>query len=419
MRRLVLPDRVRDLLQSAVPQKVRSRLALLYGLLFLAGGTLLIALTFVLVSNSLQTGGPAAVPTPSQLHGCEVKAEATPRSGKAGGNAKAECAKFFEEGAAQAQADQRNATLSHLRTNSAVGLLGLAVVSAAIGWVVSGRVLRPVRTITETARRASEQHLGERLHLDGPRDELRELADTFDDMLDRLDTAFTSQRQFVANASHELRTPLTSMRTAIDVTLSKPVRTPEQLEAMGERVRRGIDGAEQTIEALLTLAASNQEISDIERVDLATSAEDALDHYAEVLEQSGVKVLSTLQPGVTMGNRVLIERLVSNLLQNAVGYNVPEGWVRVRTGQMNGHSFIDVDNSGPRVPEDLVPHLAEPFRRAGGRTSTHGVGLGLSIVRAVTEAHQGSLDIVSLRDGGLHVTVLFPTVSGPDLHQPD
>ena len=165
----------------------------------------------------------------------------------------------------------------------------MAVASGGLGWIVSGRVLRPVRTITETAKRASEQHLGERLALTGPKDELKELADTFDEMLERLDAAFASQKRFVANASHELRTPLTVMRTAIDVTLAKASRTAEQLEAMAEKVRRSVDRAEQMIDGLLTLAISDQGQIGMEHVDLATAAEDALDTAAPVIEELGLR----------------------------------------------------------------------------------------------------------------------------------
>jgi len=204
--------------------------------------------------------------------------------------------------------------------------------SAGLGWVMAGRALRPVHNITEAARRASQEHLGERLHLAGPEDELKELADTFDAMLDRLDQSFAAQRMFVANASHELRTPLTTMRTAIDVTLAKPSRTPEQLEAMAEKVRRSIDRAEGTIDALLTLAASNQDVGSAEPLDLATAAEDALDALQGTVHAQNLRVEADLDEAEVAGNRVLLERMVGNLVENAVHHNITGGWVRVRTG---------------------------------------------------------------------------------------
>ena len=186
----------------------------------------------------------------------------------------------------------------------------MTVASGGLGWFMSGRVLRPVRVITETARRASEQHLGERLALTGARDELKELADTFDDMLERLDAAFATQRRFVANASHELRTPLTVMRTAIDVTLAKPSPTARQLTDMAVRVRRSIDKAESMVEALLTLAVSDQGKLSTEFTDLATWAEDAIDAAAPEIERLNLHVDAKLDPAETTGDPQLLERMI-------------------------------------------------------------------------------------------------------------
>jgi signal transduction histidine kinase len=400
-----------------MPQRVRTRLTLLYAALFLAGGTILLGLSFGLVSNSLPSQAPNVSPAPKLLEQCKQEANSKQAnidsrgksSSKAGATALTRaCEKAFQEGAQQAATNQRDRTLSNLYTYSIAGLLGLALVSAGLGWVVSGRVLRPVRRITETAQRASEEHLGERLHLDGPQDELRELADTFDAMLDRLDLAFASQRQFVANASHELRTPLTVMRTAIDVTLAKPTRTPDQLESMAQRVRRAIDEAERTVEALLTLAASNQEIRDTEPIDLATAVEDAIDQMESAASELDLRMECDLNPGSITGDRVLLERMVANLVQNAIRHNLPEGWVRLRTGSDNGHVFMEIANSGPVIPEDLVPQLCDPFRRVTGRLGRDGVGIGLSIVRSVAEAHHGTLTLVGLPGGGLEVAVRLP-----------
>src|SRR5262249_49479811 len=197
-----------------------------------------------------------------------------------------------------------------------------------------------VRRITETARRASEQHLGERLALTGPRDELKELADTFDDMLERLDRAFATQRRFIGNASHELRTPLTVMRTAIDVALAKPARTQRQLEDMAVRVRRSIVAAEEMIDALLTLAVSDQGVASAEFVDLATCAEDALDAVRAEAERLTLQVEAKLDPAETTGDRHLLERMTVNLVDNAARHNVPGGWLSLRTGTSGGAAFL-------------------------------------------------------------------------------
>ena len=270
-------------------------------------------------------------------------------------------------------------------------------------------MLRPVREITATARRASEQHLGERLALAGPRDELKELADTFDDMLERLDAAFATQRRFVANASHELRTPLTVMRTAIDVTLAKPSPTARQLTGMAVRVRRSIDKAESMIEALLTIAVSDQGKLSSEFTDLATLAEDAIDAAAPEIERLNLRVEAKLDPAETTGDPQLLERMIANLVGNAVRHNEAGGWIRLCTGSSDAAVHLEIANSGPFVPDDAVPSLFEPFRRMEARTGVRdGVGLGLSIARSVATAHRATVTARSQPDGGLDISVVIP-----------
>jgi len=285
----------------------------------------------------------------------------------------------------------------------------MTVASGGLGWFMSGRVLRPVRVITETARRASEQHLGERLALTGARDELKELADTFDDMLERLDGAFATQRRFVANASHELRTPLTVMRTAIDVTLAKPSPTTSQLTGMAVRVRRSIDRAETMIEALLTLAVSDQGKLSTEFTDLATWAEDAIDAAGPEISRLDLRIDTELEPAETTGDPQLLERMISNLVDNAVHHNEPGGWIRLRTGSNAAAVYLQIANSGPFIPDDAVPSLFEPFRRMQARTGVRdGVGLGLSIARSVGAAHGATVTARSQPAGGLDISVMIP-----------
>jgi signal transduction histidine kinase len=285
----------------------------------------------------------------------------------------------------------------------------MTVASGGLGWFMSGRVLRPVRVITQTARRASEQHLGERLALTGPRDELKELADTFDGMLERLDVAFTTQRRFVADASHELRTPLTVMRTAIDVTLAKPSPTARQLTDMAVRVRRSIDRAESMVEALLTLAVSDQGKLSTEFTDLATWAEDAIDAAAPQIERLDLRVDTALDPAETTGDPQLLERMIWNLVDNAVRHNEPGGWITLRTGASDAAVYLEIANSGPFIPGDAVPSLFEPFRRMQARTGVRdGVGLGLSITRSVATAHHATVTARSQPAGGLDISVVIP-----------
>jgi signal transduction histidine kinase len=304
---------------------------------------------------------------------------------------------------------QRQRALNNLLLFSLVGLGAMTVASGGLGWVMSGRVLRPVRVITETARRASEQHLGERLALTGARDELKELADTFDGMLERLDAAFATQRRFVANASHELRTPLTVMRTAIDVTLAKPSPTVPQLEDMAVRVRRSIDRAESMVDALLTLAVSDQGAVSSEFTDLATWAEDAIDAAAPDIDRLGLRVDTKLDPAETTGDPQLLERMIWNLVDNAVRHNEPGGWIRLRTGASDATVYLEIANSGPLIPDEAVPSLFEPFRRMEARTGLRdGVGLGLSIARSVITAHRATVTARSQPGGGLDISVVIP-----------
>ena len=291
-----------------------------------------------------------------------------------------------------------------------IGLGVLAIAAAGLGWLVAGRALRPVRSITEAARRASELRLGQRLALTGPDDELKELADTFDVMLERLDAAFTSQKRFVANAAHELRTPLTAMRTAIEVTLSKPTRTPEQLEAMAARVKRSVERAEATVEALLTLATSELGPTAQEAIDLATAAEDALDATHAAIDQRHIKVEAALEPALARGDRVLLERMIANLVENAVRHNNPGGWIGIRTIQQADSAVFEIANTGPSVPAEQIPTLFEPFARAKQRlNSSDGVGLGLSIANAIARAHNATITARPRPGGGLEMSVTIPT----------
>jgi signal transduction histidine kinase len=394
------------------PQKVRTRLTLLYAVLFFLAGSALLGLTYGLVASSLP-GQPAANPDASLeqaklLQQCDQERARAPTVPKPQLPA-CQQLKAFSAGARSGSQTQRQRALTELLVFSLVGLGVMTVVSGGLGWLVSGRVLRPVRVITETARRASEQHLGERLALTGPRDELKELADTFNGMLERLDQAFTAQRRFVANASHELRTPLTVMRTAIDVTLAKPHPTQQQLKDMAVRVRRSIDRAEAMIGALLTLAAADQARASSEFIDLATSAEDAVDAVAPDIERLGLRVDTELDPAETTGDQLLLEQMIGNLVDNAVRHNEPGGWVRLRTGACDAGVYFQVANSGPVIPDDAVPTLFEPFRRLDGRTGpSDGVGLGLSIARSVADVHGAAVSARGQAGGGLDISVVIP-----------
>jgi len=390
------------------PQTFRVRLALLFAALFLAAGAALLGITYALVASIPVKVPPVTNAQAKLAFHCKLGKGSHPKETEP--LLSSQCAHALSAvGAEQAAVEQRNQTLEHLLAYSLAALGVMTVVSGGVGWLLAGRVLRPVSSITAAARRASEQHLGERLALTGPHDELRELADTFDKMLERLDAAFASQRRFVADASHELRTPLTVMRTAIEVTMAKPARTPEQLEVMAAKVARSAAQAEALIEALLTLAASEQAQAGPELVDLATAAEDAAEAAAARARDLDLRVDTGLVAAPACGNRLLLERMVGNLVDNAVRHNIPGGWVSINTGTGEQRAWFEIANSGPVIPEELVPSLFEPFRRVEERTSTRdGAGLGLAIVRSIGTAHGASVEAHSLPAGGLRIMVTLP-----------
>ena len=349
---------------------VRFRLAVRYAALFLIASSVVLVISFGLVSHSLST-------LPTRPAGYQI-----------------------------------NNTLTDVLLFSLLGLGGMTVISGGLGWLMAGRVLRPVREITNTARRASEESLAERVGLEGPPDDLKELADTFDAMLDRLEAAFASQRVFIANASHELRTPLTAMLTAIEVTLAKADRTPAQLEAMAELVRLEVEHSNGLIDALLTLARSERGTTTNEFVDLATACEDSLDSATNRIEDRDLKVTCALEPAELDGDRLLLERMVGNIIDNATRHCDREGWIRVSSGRRDNVVFMEVVNSGEPIPNDVVPSLLEPFRRASPRVGdAEGAGLGLAIVNAVATSHRGTVALHGRVGGGLEVLVQLPIQS--------
>jgi hypothetical protein len=313
--------------------------------------------------------------------------------------------------------DQARAELLHA---GALAFGVVVLVGGAAGFVLAGLALQPVSKLTATARRLSTETLDQRIALDGPSDELKELADTFDDMLGRLDAAFDSQRRFVANASHELRTPLAVIRTEVDVTLGDPTADVADLRTMGEVVREASVRADRLVDALLVLARSEAQarvgLELHEPVDLAALADSAVGRVDGEARRRCLEITAKTEPAPASGDPELLDRLAGNLVENAVQHNVDGGWVTVRTGTGTGThggrpvACLAVANSGPVVPADSVDELFEPFRRGGtARTASRGAGLGLSIVRAVAAAHGGEVSAVPQPAGGLEVTVRLPT----------
>ncbi|GAB2929616.1 HAMP domain-containing sensor histidine kinase [Nonomuraea fastidiosa] len=295
--------------------------------------------------------------------------------------------------------------------SSVMALAGVGILALIIGYFVADRTLKPVAQMTATARKLSESTLAhQRIALEGPNDELKELADTFDAMLTRLNVAFDTQRRFVANASHELRTPLTINRTVLEIALSDP-QASEDLKALGRTLLEVNARNEKLIEGLLLLARSERELAVRKPLDVKEVAQSAVEQVTPFAEEHGVSVVTDLVSAPTVGDPVLLERSVSNLLENAVKYNIPEsGKVWIRTGMVDGALVVQVANTGQHVPAYEVNSLFEPFRRlhADRVDSAKGAGLGLSIVRAVVQAHGGNVSAVPRDGGGLVVTIRLP-----------
>jgi signal transduction histidine kinase len=286
----------------------------------------------------------------------------------------------------------------------------MALLSIGLGWWMAGRALKPVHRITDAARRLSDRTLHDRINLRGPRDELKELADTFDAMLSRLDQAFTSQRRFVANASHELRTPLATERVLVDEALADPDASVEDLRSILLQIRDSTKESERLINALLTLASSSRGVERWSVADLGEVVESAHTRCEGEAADRGIDVRCQLEPAPTTGDRGLLDRLAVNLVENAVRHNHRGGWVIVRTGTDSGRAYLEVSNSGPVVEPSVVATLVEPFRRATPDRSSvgEGCGLGLSIVDAIVSAHRARLSVRARPEGGLHVRVDLP-----------
>ncbi|WP_037857458.1 sensor histidine kinase [Streptomyces sp. NRRL S-340] len=378
---------------------IRIRLTLLYGGMFLIAGILLLSIIYLLAANALNVGSELPFKIVSGQVSSQTCNFPNPTTADELNHAMNECAN-----------QQRQHALDDLLSRSLLALLGLAVIAFAFGYAMAGRVLAPLGRITRTARAVAGSDLSRRIELDGPDDELKELADTFDDMLERLQRAFTAQQRFVGNASHELRTPLAINRTLLEVHLSDP-QAPVELQQLGKTLLATNERSEQLVEGLLLLARSDNQIVERKPVDLAEVASQAIDQVHGEAEAKGVRIRGERKPAVVQGNGVLLERIALNLVQNAVRYNIPEdGWVEVTTDVGHGQAVLVVTNTGPVVPAYEVDNLFEPFRRLRTeRTgSDKGVGLGLSIVRSVARAHGGHIAAQPREGGGLVMRVTLP-----------
>jgi signal transduction histidine kinase len=363
-------------------RSVRFRLTALYGSLFLLSGAGLLAVTYVLVAAATH-----------------IDAVSTSSPGGAG-----------DRGAVSTHL----VDLHQLLAQSGIALGIMTVVSGVLGWVVAGRVLAPLRTITSRTRLISEQRLHERLALAGPRDELKELADTIDELLGRLEAAFDAQRRFVANASHELRTPLAMMRTTLDVAIAKPGGVPPQMTSLDADLRTDLDRADRLLESFLALAqAEHGTSSDYGPVRLDQLLADALAVRRDRIAEQGIDVRVSLEPVSVTGSETLLARMVENVVENAVLHNHAAGFINVSCGVEPDLARLVIESAGAVLDEPTVAELARPFRRVGPtRTrSKPGFGLGLSIVAAVAAAHDGGLDLRARPGGGLDVQIALPVAT--------
>ncbi|NEB80288.1 HAMP domain-containing histidine kinase [Streptomyces sp. SID14478] len=398
---------------------IRIRLTLLYGGMFLIAGILLLSIIYLLAAQALNVGselpfkivsGRVTSSICNNIPDGQIPASEL-------NSALSDCVN-----------QQRQHALDVLLSRSLMALLGLAIIAFAFGYAMAGRVLSPLGRITRTARRVAGTDLSRRIELDGPDDELKELSDTFDEMLDRLERAFTAQQRFVGNASHELRTPLAINRTLLEVHLSDP-GAPVELQQLGKTLLATNERSEQLVEGLLLLARSDNQIVERKPVDLAEVASQALDQARAEADEKHVEIRGERKEAVVQGNGVLLERIALNLVQNAIRYNVPKeegqrealqdkgaggrregGWVEVCTEAQHGQAVLVVTNTGPVVPAYEIDNLFEPFRRLRTeRTgSDKGVGLGLSIARSVARAHGGRITAEPRDGGGLVMRVTLP-----------
>ena len=424
----VTPPPLAGRLRFRAPRTVRLRLTLLYVGLFLASAACLLVITYFLVARQL----PGTVTLRTSAGGT-AGTSGTVITGGAGAGVAActpppdgmpPTVAQMNNCVQQTAAGLRNDTLDQLLIESGVALGIMAVASVGLGWLMAGRVLSPLRTITAAARRISARSLHQRIGMTGPDDELKELGDTFDQLLGRLDASFRAQRQFVANASHELRTPLARQRTLLEVALRDKQAASASLRTACERALAAGEQQERLIASLLTLARGERGLDVFEPFELETVAAGTLAALRDEADARGVTVTADLRSAPALGDSRLAEQLAVNLADNAIRYNVADGRVEISTGGRDGRAFLAVSNTGPVIPPDQLGRLFQPFQRldpgrAGrgglghgglgrGGLGRSGLGLGLAIVSAIAAAHGAELRAVTRAAGGLAVEVSFP-----------
>jgi signal transduction histidine kinase len=386
--------------------RVRLRLTLLYGVLFLLSGAVLLTVTYLLVAH----GGPnVAMSTRSTSPAGEQSVSVFLGKTLPTNVRLPEAERRITE-AIQEQAVRQQAEIMHqLLVQSCVALAIMSVIATALGWLVAGRVLRPLQTMTNSIQHISARNVHERLAVAGPRDELKNLADTIDGLLGRLDAALDSHKRFVANAAHELRTPLTLEHALLEEAVIDPDATADSFRAQFEQLMVVSEQQARLLESLLVLATSERGLDGLESVDLSGLTGDVLRAAEPEARRQDLAVAEEVRPARVTGAPALVECLVANLVDNAMSYNVPDGRVEVATGTEGARSFLSVTNTGPPVPPEMVGRLLSPFQRLDRTADEDGHhGLGLSIVQSIAAAHSADLIVRAQPGGGLAIRVLFP-----------
>lgn len=385
----------------------RLRLTLLYGTLFLASGAVLVSVTYLLAGHATAPINPLKSQHASPV-GVHPTPTATPQNRAPANTIHLTHAQRVN--LANQISQLHDAAMHQLLIGSGVALAGMAVISIALGWLVAGRVLRPVRTINTAARRISATNLHERLGLDGPDDEFRELAATLDNLFARLEASFGSQRRFVANASHELRTPLTLDRALLERALRHRQPTEAFWRATCERLLTSSQQQHRLIDALLTLARTEGALSRREPFELGVVIDNVLLSPELDIPHRGLHVQTAINEALVDGDSRLVERLVRNLVDNAVRYNQPSGRVDIAATTRSGHAVLTVTNTGPPILPTDIGRLFQPFQRLAPDRSHHaaGTGLGLSIAQAIADAHDATITATPQPHGGLKIQVSFP-----------
>ncbi|MFJ5261734.1 sensor histidine kinase [Streptomyces sp. NPDC088387] len=392
-----------------LPRRVRMRLTLLYGLMFVVSGAVLLGITYVLANRPggmflfrRSLGDPGEVSDGLRLCTANDLCDADPLATER----------------RQRALDQHAAEMHHLLVQSGIALAIMSVIAIGLGWLVAGRVLGPLRTMTSTIQRISARNVHERLAVEGPGDELKDLADTVDGLLSRLEAALESHKRFVANAAHELRTPLTVEHALLEESLIDRDATVDSFRSNFQHLLDLSRQQARLLESLLTLSSSERGLDRHEPLDLSEVADQVVERRSRDAEARGLRLEADIGPAPIWGDGALVERLLANLLDNAMDYNVPDGWVQLFTGAHNGRCVVRVANTGRQIPADRVGRLFEPFQRLDRVAGDGHHGLGLSIVRSIATAHGGTLRAWVRSQGGLVVEVSFPPRTRQDPQQP-